>query len=416
MSVMIEMPQLQDFDDHDYNPFHTDELNFGTTVDPYPMIHQMRDAGAVLPGDYRSRFGLPCATPPGMQAFTVVGTAEITEVLTDQARFSNKAYAMNLGTSFGQGSISIMDNPEHGRFRRIFQKIFLPQHVKLWGDSIVSPVVERLMGQFIPDGYADLVQQFTILYPFEVIYGQLDLPEHDIQAFQKLAIAQTDFHTPGKAIEAGEKLGQYIEALIALRRENPGPDLISLLAATEVEGETLPPLVLISFLRQLMNAAGDTTYRGTSILCTQLLKNPDQLEAIRADRKLIAPAIEEALRFDGPVLVQTRQALEDTMLAGVAIPKGAILEVVAGAANRDPAVWDTPDSFDISRKRDPHWSFSRGPHICVGQHLARVEMTRAMEAMLDHLPNLRLDPDKPAPEVRGIMMRAPEHIHVRFDM
>lgn len=406
--------EIQEFADEMYDPFLSDEINFGDTADPYPLIRALRDQGPVHEGDYRSRFGLPAATPPGMRAFTVVGTAQINEVLTDQSRFSNQAYAHNLGTSFGMGSISTMDNPEHGRFRKIFQKIFLPQHVKTWGETIVDPAVLELMGAFLERGRADLVQEFTIRYPFEIIYRQLDLPPEHITTFQRLAIGQTDFFTPGMAIEAGEKLGLYFEGLVARRRQEPGDDLVSLLAATEVDGDYLPPLVLISFLRQLMNAAGDTTYRGTSILLTQLLRNPEQLEAIRADRSLIAPAIEEALRFDGPVLMQTRMALVDTELGGVAIPQGAILEVVAGAANRDPAVWDEPDRFNIHRQRAAHWSFSRGPHICVGQHLARVEMTRALHAILDHLPNLRLDPDKPEPEVRGIMMRVPEHIFVRF--
>jgi cytochrome P450 len=405
---------IQEFDDKDYDPFQSDEINFGDERDPYLLIHALRQAGSVHKGDFRSRFGLPSNTPPGRVTYTVVGTDEITAALTDQERFSNAAYKLNIGTSFGLGSISTMDNPEHGRFRKIFQRIFLPQHVKSWGDSIVDPVVHELMAGFVHKGRADLVQDFTIRFPFEIIYRQLDLPPEHIRTFQRLAVAQTDYYTPGKATEAGAKLGRYFENLVAERRSIPGDDLVSLLASTEVDGDYLPPLVLISFLRQLINAAGDTTYRGTSILLTQLLRNVDQLEAVRADRKLIGPAIEEALRYDGPVLMQTREALCDTVLGGVAVPKGAILEVIAGAANRDPAIWAEPDRFDIFRKRDPHWSFSRGPHICVGQHLARVEMTRALEATLDLLPNLRLDPDMPPPEVKGIMMRVPGHIHVRF--
>ena len=172
--------------------------------------------------------------------------------------------------------------------------------------------------------------------------------------------------------------------------------------------------MLISFLRQLMNAAGDTTYRGTSILLAQLLRNPRQLEAVRVDRRLVPDAIEEGLRFDGPVVSQTRQSLVDTRLGGVDIPAGAILDVVAGAANRDPQKWDHPDQFDIFRPRKAHWSFSRGPHICVGQHLARVEMTRALEAVLDRLPGVQLDPGKPVPDALGVMMRVPRHLHVRF--
>ena len=181
-----------------------------------------------------------------------------------------------------------------------------------------------------------------------------------------------------------------------MRRADPGEDLISLLATTEVEGEYLPEDVLISFLRQLMNAAGDTTYRGTSVLLTALLTEPERLEAVRADRSLIPLAIEEALRWDGPVAVQLRMAKRDLVIDGVNVPAGSLIDVVAGAANRDPALYTDPDRFDMHRPKRPHFAFARGPHICVGQHLARVEMTRALNAVCDRLHNLRLDPDAPA--------------------
>jgi len=406
--------KIREFDDPTYDPFLSDEVNFGDDLDPYPQIHAMRARGAVLPGSYRENLGYSCFYGPGPK-FSILGSKEIEEVLTDTSRFSNSGYRPTLGTTFGMGSISTMDNPEHGRWRRIFQKIFLPQFVRTWGESIVDPVVNGLMDKFLPRGEADLVGEFTQRYPFEVIYRQLDLPESDVQTFQRLAIGQTDYVHMAQAQEAGVKLGEYFEALIDARRANPGDDLVSLLAATEVDGENLPELELVSFLRQLMNAAGDTTYRGTSVLLTALLNNPDQLEAIRQNRELIPAAIEEALRWDGPVLAQLRVAIHDTTLGGVQIPAGAYLDAVAGAANRDPAIYPDPDSFNINRDKRAHYAFARGPHICVGQHLARVEMTRALHAVLDSLHNLRLDPEKPVPEIRGIMMRVPAHIHVRFD-
>jgi cytochrome P450 len=406
--------RIQEFDDPAYDPFESDAINFGEHLDPYPLIARWRTEAPVLEGSYRPKMGLESALYPDRKMFTVVGTREITEVLTDTSRFSNAAYKFNLGVTFGQGSISTMDNPEHGRWRKIFQKIFLPQYVKTWGETIVDPVVHELMSRFIPRGSADLIGEFTIRYPFEVIYRQLDLPTSDVGTFQRLAIGQTDYMHYEKAIEAGEKLGAYFKSLVDERRARPGEDLVSLLALTEVDGDYLPEDVLISFLRQLMNAAGDTTYRGTSVLLTALLDNPEQLEAIRGDRSLIPQAIEEALRWDGPVAVQLRMAAVDTDLGGVAIPAGSLLDVVAGAANRDPAIHSDPDRFDIFRERKPHFAFSRGPHICVGQHLTKVEMTRALHAVLDHLPNLRFDPDRPRPEVRGSMMRVPRHLHVRF--
>ena len=406
--------RIREYDDPSYDPFGSDEINFGDILDPYAEIAKWRSQGSVLEGDYRSRMGLHSTLFPDRKLFTILGTDEVSQALNDTDRFSNEVYRFNIGITFGQGSISTMDNPEHGRWRRIFQKIFLPQFVRTWGDTIVDPVVHGLMDKFVDRGHADLVEEFTLRYPFEVIYRQLDLPQADVDTFQRLALGQTDYANIDKAMEAGDKLGEYFIGLVEERRARPGDDLVSLLANTEVDGEYLPELVLISFLRQLMNAAGDTTYRGTSILLAALLRNPDQLEAIRQDRRLIAQAIEEALRWDGPVLVQSRMAKVDTELGGKAIPAGSLLDVVAGAANRDPAVFPAPDKFDIFRKREPHYSFSRGPHLCVGQHLAKVEMTRAMHAVLDHLPNLRFDPDKPEAEIRGSMMRAPKHLFVRF--
>src|SRR6202034_606739 len=158
----------------------------------------------------------------------------------------------------------------------------------------------------------DLVRQFTSLYPFRIIYRQLDLPHEDSPVFHKLAVALTVTGTDvSKAIEASDKLGAYYEALTEMRFEQPGDDLVSLLTQAEADGQRLPKEILVSFLRQLINAAGDTTYRGTSNLLVGLLTHPQQLQAIRNDRSLIAPAIEEALRWEGPVMVGFGMATGD---------------------------------------------------------------------------------------------------------
>ncbi|HEY6870831.1 MAG TPA: cytochrome P450 [Novosphingobium sp.] len=414
---MNQILKLRDFEDADFNPFMEERLFFGDHEDPYPLLAELRSKNAAMEGDYRKVMGLgPDITHPDVPHFMILGYDEVTKALLSPQVFSNKAYTFNLGTSFGR-SVSTMDAPEHSRFRRIFQKIFLPQFVKHWGTSIVDPVVQDLMAGFLPAGKADLIGQFTLHYPFGVIYRQLNLPPEEGKLFHKLAVAQTLVSIDAKhGGEASHNLGEYFPKLIEERRRNPGDDLVSLLAAAEVDGEYLPEDVLVSFFRQLINAAGDTTYRGTSVLLTKLLQNPDQLEALRQDRSLLPNAIEEALRFDGPVIEQARWAAQDTEVAGVKIPAGSIVHVVAGAANRDPAKFDDPDRFDIRRPNaNRHVSFSAGPHLCIGQHLARVEMTRAITAILDNLHNLRLDPAMPAPQLRGAMMRVPHHLHVLFD-
>jgi cytochrome P450 len=164
-----------------------------------------------------------------------------------------------------------------------------------------------------------------------------------------------------------------------------------------------------------MAAAGDTTYRSSSSLLAGLLTHPEQLEAVRRDRALVPKAVEEALRWEPPITWITRLSVRDSVVDGVAIPAESKVDVVQGSANRDPAKYDRPDEFDIMRKADRHMTFAHGPHVCIGQHLARFEMSRALNALLDRLPNLRLDPDHAAPRVIGLDSRAPVALHVVFD-
>ena len=413
---MNKVTRIVDFDDKDFDPFFSEEAAFGDTVDPYPRIEELMNESSVHPIAYRSIFtDTENVALRGIKQYTILGYDAVKEVLMTPEMYLNKAFKYTLGISFGK-SISTMDGEEHQRYRRIFQKTFLPHIVASWGETLVAPVVERLMDNFVDRGHADLVQEFTKHYPFQIIYKQLDLPKEDVQTFHKLAVSQTLYAAyPDAAAEAGRKLGTYFTELVAERSANPGDDLVSILATTEVDGERLPLDVLVSFLRQLVNAAGDTTYRSTSVLLTCLLRNPSQFEAIKNDRSLIPQAIEEGVRWDGPVLVTQRMSAEDTVLDGKKIEKGALLNVVLGSANRDERKFLDPHTFDIFR--DPkhrHLGFAFGPHICIGQHLARVEITRALDAIFERLPNLRLDPDMPEPDIRGFLLRVPKHLHVKF--
>ena len=415
---MNAIPKLIDLDDASFDPFVVEKLSTGHCHDPYPRIHALMQQGSVVQGSYRSQFtDVPDVQNAGTPQVMVLGFDAVMHVLTNPAIFTNRpAFMPSLGRSFGE-SVSVMDGADHSRYRRIFQKAFLPQIVTKWGETVVDPVVQGLMAQFIGTGKAELVEQFTHHYPFQVIYAQLELEPEQAPVFHKLAIAQllSSIGAP-QGQEASRKLGDFFVGLLQQRRAQPGHDLVSHLAAVEVDGQHLPDIVLISFLRQLMNAGGDTTYRGTSALLAGLLTHPDQLEAVRADRNLIPQAIDEALRWEGPVSSTLRYASQDAEIDGVTIPEGTLINLVLASANRDPRKFVDPDRFDIFRERKYRAvPFASGPHVCIGQHLAKVEMTRAMNALLDHLPNLRLDPDMPPPQLIGHILRAPEHIHVRFD-
>ena len=411
---------LRDFDDPSYSPHLSDEAMFGESLDPYPKMREFAARGSVQEGETRQNlWGLSRDMTLGAQrTFMVFGFNEIRTVLNSPELFSNSAYLTGLGRTFGR-SITTMDPPEHTRYRTIFQKAFLPHVVATWATEFVDPVIHGLFDAFASRGRAELMSEFVSRYPFEIIYRQLKLPPGEGPIFHKLAIAMTLYMIDlPHGMEASGKLGTYFQAMVEERRRNPGTDLISALATIEVDGEHLPDDVIVSFLRQLINAAGDTTYRSTGNLLVALLaERPDQFEMVKSDRSLIAKAIEETLRWEGPVNQNFRTAQKDVELGGVHIPAGSILQTVTGVANRDPNRFPDPDRFDLTREnvRNRHLAFGQGPHICVGQHLARVEMTRAMNIMLDRFPKLRLDPDHPRPEIRGFSMRVPKRIHVRFD-
>jgi cytochrome P450 len=415
--MMTPVPKIKDFVDGSFNPFVAEESVFGDIADLHTPLARLRAEAPVVPGGFMDLLNVAqLPRTPGMDEFTVLSYKHVSEVYADPDAYSNAAFKDNLGQTFGR-TITTMDPPEHSRYRRIFQKAFLPQNVAKWGDPLVGPVVNGLIEKFIRRGTADLIEEFAQTYPFEIIYRQLALPPSDGAVFHRLAVAQNLIgNDPIHALEASRNLGDYFAAMVTQRRASPGDDLASALVTATVEGESLPEDVVVSFLRQLINAAGDTTFRGTSVFLTALLQNPEQLQALRAERSLMPQAIEEALRWESPVSFTVREAVRDTTLARVKIRAGSRLYPAIASANRDENVFPDPHRFDIFRERkNRNIVFALGPHICLGQHLARLEITRAVNAILDAMPRLRLDDRKAAPVIRGAMLRYPKHLYVRFD-
>ncbi|MBW8826934.1 MAG: cytochrome P450 [Acidobacteria bacterium] len=412
---MAVVDRIEDLEDTSFDPYMQEELIFGTMEDPYSLLAELRAKGPVLEGFYRDHVALTRQLgDEGKPHYMVLSYEGVDQVLNDPITFSNKAL-VNLRRGFGH-TVSVMDPPEHTPYRKILQRAFRPSIITAWGDGIVGPVIEELVGTFRDTGRAELVEQFARPYPFNVIYRMLALPRDDIETFYKLTIAQLRFYPdPSIGDDASAKLGRYFSRMIAQRRADPGDDVVSVVATAEVDGEYLPEDVAVSFMRQLMNAGGDTTFRTTTALLTGLLTNPDQLDAVREDRSLIPQAVEEALRWDGPVMSGSRETTVDCEIEGVPVPAGARLDVLYGAANHDPAVFEHPERFDIFRERHRHFGFAFGAHNCLGQQLARLEMSRALNAVLDELPAVRVDPDRPAPHMYGATMRTPRELHVVFD-
>lgn len=415
MTSVEQLEPIEDLEDKSFNPY-VDEFAMSGDVDPYKLIDELRAEGPVVEGSFHEFANLPPISGfEGRPNYVVMSYEAIDQLMNDPITFSNMAFEPTLGRGFGH-TISVMDPPEHTTYRKILQRAFRPAVVTAWGDGIVGPVIDELVGKFRSRGHAELVEEFARPYPFNVIYRMLGLPADDIEIFYKLTIAQIQFYSdPTICDDASAKLGRYFARMIERRRAAPGDDVVSVVATAEVDGEYLPDDVAISFLRQLITAGGDTTYRTTGALLTGLFNNPDQLDAVRQDRSLVPPAIEEALRWDGPVLQSFRLTTHDCEIDGVPVPAGAVLDVLYGAANHDRGVFELPDDFDIFRERHRHFGFAFGAHNCLGQQLARLEMSRALNAVLDELPNVRLDPDHPTPKMYGVSQRAPHEIHVVFD-
>jgi cytochrome P450 len=194
--------------------------------------------------------------------------------------------------------------------------------------------------------------------------------------------------------------------------------LVTDLVTASFDGEHLGDEEIFSFLRLMLPAGVETTFRSSGNLLYLLLTHPDQLEAVQADRSLLPQAIEEGLRYEPPLLVTSRVTTADIEMGGMPIPAGTVVTPMLGSANRDPAAYPDPESFDIFRDPKQHVSFGTGPHMCLGMHLARMETRVALNALFDRLPNLRLDSAEAGrldAHIHGQIFRSPTCLPVVWD-
>jgi cytochrome P450 len=220
-------------------------------------------------------------------------------------------------------------------------------------------------------------------------------------------------------VQCSRELRDYLSSIVEERRREPRDDLVTDLVTAELDGEALDDEEIYSFLRMLLPAGIETTYRSSGNLLYLLLTHPDQLDAIRDDRSLIPRAIEEGLRYESPVMVTPRVTFTPTTISEVEVPAGTTVTCMLGSANRDPEACEDPETFNIFRDPNQHLSFGAGPHLCLGMHLARLESRVALNALLDRLPNLHLDQDeadrRDAHIHGGILFRSPTSLPVQWE-
>ena len=389
-------------------PMATTNRLFGGTmmspiVDPYSVYRRLRDEQPAIPVN----------TIMGVN-YMITRYDDVLAVLKDGRTYSSRANARAIGIVMGR-TILEMEGREHVRHRSIITPFFSPRVMKAEMPAIVGRVVHGLIDAFAGAGRADLVQQFTFTFPMQVIATIIGIPVQDYRAFHRMALDLISVgDDPARGFQAAQELVEYLSPLMAARKAEPRDDLLSRLVHAEVDGVRLTDEEVLGFLRLLLPAGAETTYRLTGSCLYALLRHPEVAETVRADRGAIDRLIQETLRWESPVQFVSREATEDVEISGHPVPAGAMLSVIVGSANRDERHYADPDRFDLARRNDDHLAFGFGAHFCAGSHLALLEARTALNALLDRLPNLRLDPAEDCAVV-GLAFRSPNRLPVLFD-
>jgi cytochrome P450 len=397
-----------------FDPTELQDTVAGKQRDPFPRFAELLAEGSVHVG------AVDLGTGPGesygpVPPVTVLGFDEAVQVLKDNETFSSTVYEGVMGEVMGR-TILQMDEPEHRLQRALVSPAFRSKMLERWEESLVRTVVNELIDGFAPRGHADLVRELTFDFPVQVIAQILGLPRSDYPRFQRWAVEIISVAANWeRGVAASAQLREYFAEVLADRRAHPDDDLITELVNVEVEGQHLTDEEIYSFLRLLLPAGVETTFRASGSLLFGLLTNPDQLTAVREDRSLMPQAFEEAIRWEPPVTIILRRAMRDTELAGVPIAEGADIALLLGAANHDRRKYDHPDDFDMFREVRQHVGFGFGVHVCLGMHLARMETRVALNTLFDRLPDMHFDPGPDDdPHIMGMAFRSPTALPVSF--
>jgi cytochrome P450 len=301
-------------------------------------------------------------------------------------------------------SLLFMDPPDHTRLRGLVARAFTPRRIEDLRVATQAITTELLDAMAARSGPVDLIEAFAYPLPVRVICTLLGVPARDEAIFTDWSrgiarsVDPSILRSPeveAAIVEARQGLQTYLGELLAERRRRPGDDLLSALAAVDVDGDSMGAREIVSLAQLLLVAGHETTVNLIGNGTLALLRHPDQLALLRDDAALIGNAVDELLRFDGPVQFSRRVVLEDLTVDDVVIPSDTVVLTGLGAANRDPAHFGPDaDTLDLTRRLAPqHLSFGGGVHHCLGAVLARAEGRAAIGSLVRRFPDLALAPD-----------------------
>ena len=371
--------------------------------------------------------GPPPILNMGPMTFALVARyADVTAALRDHEHLSSvgpppppQAYQ---GRFAGSRNMLGSDPPQHSRLRRLVSRDFTPRRIREL-EPRIREIAKDQLDEVEAKGSFDAIADLANVLPVTVIAEMLGVPPELNAKFKHWSdtIIGGDNNVPGapqppESIRAIDELGDYFTAEIEKRRSNPGPDLVSALVAAHDEGEVMSAADLLSFVTLLLVAGNETT---TNLIGNGMLalgRHPDQLDALKRDPSMLPRAIEEMLRYDGPVQSTVRFTKEPVQLGGTEIPAGAFAMMIVAAADRDPAQFKNPEKFDITRDPNEHVAFGEGIHFCIGAPLARMEARIAFEAMLERFPRFRLKDPAIKPTYKGsYFLRGLESLPLAID-
>lgn len=362
--------------------------------DPPAAVERMREQGTVSPVTMRN----------GVGVWMVTGYDEARTVLSDPRFSSDRLARSSMARDIPEdvreklfdrrsraGSFITMDPPEHTRYRKLLTGQFTVRRMRQLAPRISEIVTEHIDAMIAAGSSADLVTAFALPVPSLVICELLGVSYADRREFQERTATMLSLDTSfEELLRTRDEMREFMQRLVTEKRERPTDDLLSGL----VHGDADPALdddELVNIALLLLIAGHETTANMFGLGTFALLEHPEQLEALRADPTLIDGAVEELLRYLSIVhLGLARQTREPVELGGRQIPADATVLISLPVTNRDPGHWADPESLDVARPRGPHLAFGHGVHQCLGQQLARVEMTVGFTELLRRLPGLRL--------------------------
>ena len=342
-------------------------------------------------------------TPDGEGFWSVATYTETLAVLRDPETYSSVTGG---GRPFGgtllqdlavAGQVlNMMDDPRHSQIRRLVSSGLTPRMIRRVEDDLRARA-RRLLDAVEPGEPLDFLVEIAAELPMQMICILLGVPESERHWLFEAIEPQFDFGGSRKASvgqmtpeEAGTRMYTYGQELIAAKRAEPTDDMLSVVANATLDSEALSDLELYLFFSLLFSAGAETTRNAVAGGLLAVAEHPDQLSALRADPSLLPTAVEEMVRWTSPSPSKRRTATRDVELGGCAIEAGQKVQIWEGSANRDAAAFDSPDTFDVGRKPNPHLGFGQGIHYCLGANLARLELRVLYEELLSRFSSVRV--------------------------